>query len=318
MNAFGLSKNLLSAGVIALGVALAGCEADGGGNFPGGNGGNGDNGDNGDGLPGSPADIRNCEVPVGQSLCVVGGADHAGGLVDVLLDEDGPLGPIAGAIDQTALTDTLVTLLQNDGDLASIVEGLISDGQLQEGLEELLLDDGSGTGSLATLLEDLLLDNEDGDGLVALFGDSLPGLVEALLIEGVDPSCQAPLGTLCLITGDGNQMGLVDLLLTSDGALGALSPSLTGEVTDEIVATLGDLLESDGSLVNLLEGLFVMGHLADGLEVLLLGDPDAGTPSGLVMALEDVLGNLGIAVEEILDYVGGLLGLGQAPLGGLQ
>jgi len=293
----------------ALVMSAVGCTANGVDADALGDGfGNGNN--NGGGSNGSPTDITNCQVPVGATLCVLGGSDHPGGLVDVLLASDGPLGPIAGAIDVTALTNALTQTLENDSTLAGIVTGLIQDGQLVEGLQLLLLGpNNDGMGAVAETLQLLLLPNEQGVGLTALLGEQgVAGLVQALLLDGTDASCQAPLGTLCLIAGDGNQTGLVDLLLTSDGALGALSPFLTTQVTDEVVATLGDLLASNGSLRDLVTGLIQDGQLATALQVLLIGAPDQGVQSGLVMALQDLLGGLGIIVNDVLTFVGSLLG----------
>ena len=299
MMAFNEMKTLLAVGAVALLLGLGGCEADSDTVDVGGDSGP---------TPGSIVDVNDCQVPVGDMLCVLGGPDHPGGLVDELLAEDGPLGPIAGAIDVSALTDTLAFILENDGDLASLVESLIASGQLAEGLQLLLLGDEDGEGGLADILSGLLLPNEEGEGLLALFGeDGIPGLVQALLVDGASSDCQAPLGTLCLIAGDdSDQTGLVDLLLTSDGVLGSLSQTLTGDVTDDVVAVLGDLLESDGSLGDLVQGLFADGQLAEGLQVLLVGDPDEGVQSGLVQALDSLLGGLGDITSNIIGFVQGL------------
>jgi len=305
LNTFAAIRKALTAGLFASMVAIAGCSADGdGSSFPGGGGGGGGGG--------GVTDVTNCQVPLGTTLCVLGGDDHAGGLVDVLLAEDGPLGPIAGAIDVSALTIALQEMLESDGTLTGLVTGLLADGQLQEGLELLLLGDGNGEGGLAELIGGLLLPNEEGTGLIALFGeDGITDLVTALLIDGTSSDCQAPLGTLCLIAGDGtDQMGLVDLLLTSDGVLASLSPTATGGTTDQIVEILGDLLESDGSLANLVEGLLVNGQLAEGLQALLVGDPEAGVEGGLVQGLGNLLGGLGDVVTDLVDFLGGLFGLG--------
>lgn len=306
MMTFDLLKKCMAAGLVALSVGLSGCEADADGADEYGVG------DSPIGTPGSPTDVRNCDVPVGDTLCVLGGPGHGGGLVEVLLAEDGPLGPIAGAIDVSALTDTLAFMLENDGDLADLLAGLLAEGQLQEGLQLLLLGDGNGEGGLADILSGLLAGNEEGEGLLALFGeDGIPGLVEALLIDGASSDCQALLGTVCLISGDGNdQLGVVDLLLTSDGLLGSLSPTLSGDVTDDVVAILGDLLDSNGSLGDLVNGLFEEGQLAEGLQVLLVGSPDNGAPSGLVEALDGLVGGLGDVVTDLLDFLGGLFGEG--------
>jgi len=304
MNKFELLKKTLGACLLVTAVALTGCDAQGDGDAL--NGGSGPGGGSG-----GPTDLSNCAVPVGL-LCVLGGDDHdGGGLVDVLLDEDGPLGPIAGAIDTSELTDALTTLLENDdGSLASLVTGLIQDGNLQEGLQALLLGtDGSGDSGLAAILQGVLLPNEEGQGLIALFGeDGIQGLVMALLVDGTDSDCQAPLGTLCLIAGDNsNQMGLVDLLLTSDGLLGSLSPTLTGGVTDDVVAILGDLLESDGSLPDLIQGLTQDGQLATALQVLLVGEGGDPTSSGLIQALQNALTGLPSTVQDLVEFLQSLL-----------
>ncbi|EIT69102.1 MULTISPECIES: hypothetical protein [Hydrocarboniphaga] len=301
MNTFDVIKKTLVAGFVLASAALAGCEAQG------------DRSDlPGNGSAGSIVDVEGCAVPVSGTLCVLGGKDHEGGLVDVLLSPDGPLGPIAGAIDSSELTDALVTLLENDnGSLASILTGLFMDGQLVAGLRELLLGvDGTGNNGLASIIQGVLTPNEQGQGLVNLFGEEgIQGLVVALA-TGADSDCQAPLGTLCLIAGENSdQVGLVDLLATSNGLLGALSPTLTNGVTDDVVATLGDLLASNGSLPGLLQGLIQEGQLASALQVLLIGEPDAGVPSGLVQALQNLFTGLGSTIGEVVDYIGGLLGL---------
>lgn len=301
MNTFDVIKKTLVAGFVLASAALAGCEAQS------------DRSDlPGNGSAGSIVDVEGCAVPVSGTLCVLGGKDHEGGLVDVLLSPDGPLGPIAGAIDSSELTDALVTLLENDnGSLASILTGLFMDGQLVAGLRELLLGvDGTGNNGLASIIQGVLTPNEQGQGLVNLFGEEgIQGLVVALA-TGADSDCQAPLGTLCLIAGENSdQVGLVDLLATSNGLLGALSPTLTNGVTDDVVATLGDLLASNGSLPGLLQGLIQEGQLASALQVLLIGEPDAGVPSGLVQALQNLFTGLGSTIGEVVDYIGGLLGL---------
>lgn len=289
-------------------VLLAGCEAQGvdPSQFPGGGGGGGNNA-----PPGSIGDTINCEVPV-SGLCVLRGDGPGEGLVEALLDPNGPLGPIVGSIDTAALEDALIILLANDnGDLPGLLTNLAAEGQLQEGLTLLLLGaDGDGMGALAETLQNLLLPNEDGtpNGLIALFGlgdedgGGAVGLLQALLIDGQDPAaCQAPLGTICLISGDGNQRGLIDLLLTSGGVAGGLSQTLTQGETDELVEVLGDLLESNGALADLVTGLLQDGQLAQGLEVLLMG---ANDQQGLVELLQDLVTDL----PDILGDVGGFLG----------
>lgn len=290
-------------------VFLLGCEANGvdAGNFPGG-GGNG-------APPGSIGDITNCEVPV-ANLCVLGGDSHPGGLADVLLADDGPLAPIASAIDTEALVEALEATLSNpNGDLPGLLQALIAEGQLQEGLTLLLLgENGDGMGALAETLMNLLLPNEEGDGLMGIIGadgGGAVGLLQALLLDGSDINCQAPLGTLCLISGGEGQTGLIDVLLTSPGLLGGLTPTLTEEATDELVATLGNLLESNGALADLVNGLFQEGQLVEGLQVLLMGSPEDEIQSGLVDLLEGSVGNLGTVLAEVVDnLVGNLLGGG--------
>ena len=288
------TKKKLALGLLFVaGLALSGCNAQGDGSTIG---------DNGGGI----TNTDNCAVPLGATLCVLGGDNHDGGLVDVLLAEDGPLGPIAGAIDTTELTTTLTDLLQNDGTLASLVTGLLMDGQLTDALQYLLLGtDGSGSNGLAAVLSGVLLPNEEGQGLLALFGeDGIQGLVMALRVDGTDSKCQAPLGTLCLIAGSNtNQTGLVDLLLTSDGLVGSLSPTLATGVTDDVVKILGDMLESNGSLSDLLTGLIQKGQLADALKVLLVGEPDKNVQSGLVQALSNLFGGLGATVDDLVSYL---------------
>ena len=178
------------------------------------------------------------------------------------------------------------------------------EGQLQAGLTELLTGGEDGEGGLADILSDLLIGTEEGQGLAALLGENgVQGLITALLVEPTDPDCQVPLGTLCLITGDGNQQGLVDVLITEDGALAQISDNLS---QDELVAILANTLESDGSLQDLVTGLIQDGQLAEGLQALLIGDPDAGVPSGLVQALQGLLNP--DLVTDLVDFLAGLLG----------
>lgn len=299
-NAFNTLKYTLTACLLISAAALTGCDAQGDGSLL-------------DNPGGGITDTSHCQVPLGDSLCVLGGEDHPGGLVDVLLAPDGPLGPIAGAIDTSELTNALTQLLENDGTLSSVVQGLLADGQLTEALNLLLVGlDPSGDSGLAAILSGVLLPNDEGQGLLALFGeDGIQGLVMALLVDGASSDCQAPLGTLCLIAGSGSdQVGLVDLLLTSDGLLGALSPTLTTGVTDDVVAILGDLLQSNGALSDLVNGLVQQGHLAEALQVLLIGEPDQGIQSGLVQALNNLLGGLGSVVDDLITFLSGILGAG--------
>lgn len=301
-------KSLLLPALAA--IFLVGCEANGvdAGLGGGGGGGGGDL----NVPPGSLADTTNCASAV-SGLCVLGGESHPGGIVDLLLAPEGPLGPIASAIDVSALTNTLTVLLSSDdGTLAGLVRGLTADGQVTEALLLLLIgEDGQGQGAIAETLVNLLLPNEEGTGLLALIGGldggGVVGFLQALLLGGEgNPECQAPLGTLCLIAGEGDQQGLIDILLTSGGLAGSLSQTLTQEVLDDLVATLGDLLASDGSLTGLVQGLFAEGHLIEGLSVLLRGTDGEGGLS-LLEIIEGTLSGLGGIVTDVLGFVRGLL-----------
>ncbi|WP_424938695.1 hypothetical protein [Algiphilus sp.] len=242
-------------------------------------------------------------MPLG-GVCVLAGSEGSDGLVDDLLREGGALAPIADNINTADLENALQTLLASDGDLQSLVSNLLMEGQLQAGLTELLTGGEDGEGGLADILSDLLIGTEEGQGLAALLGENgVQGLITALLVEPTDPDCQVPLGTLCLITGDGNQQGLVDVLITEDGALAQISDNLS---QDELVAILANTLESDGSLQDLVTGLIQDGQLAEGLQALLIGDPDAGVPSGLVQALQGLLNP--DLVTDLVDFLAGLLG----------
>lgn len=295
MNTMEQLKRALSATLLVGALALAGCQADGN---------PADLDDRGDDI----VDVANCQVPAGQRLCVLGGANHPGGIVDVLLENDGPLGPIAAAVDASALTDALEDMLENDGDLVSLLTNLFANGQLQEGLQRLLLGDSQGNGGLAQFGNDLLLGNDEADGLRGLFGeDGIVGLLEALAMGGGGAECKAPIGTLCLIsTDDDRRTGLINLLADDDGALAALSPRL-GEITDDLVTILGDMLQSDGSLPDLFTQAIQEGNLAAGLEVLLLG-PDDDTQPGLVTFLEDLLTSTPTIITQIIDTLTGLFG----------
>ena len=295
-------KTLLAAGLGI--VLLAGCEANGVdparlGQIGGGNG----------APPGSIADTTNCAAPV-SGICVLGGETHPGGLVEVLLAPDGPLGPIAASIDTDALQSALTNLLENDnGDLAGVLTNLVAEGQLEEGLTLLLLGENmDGMGALAETLQNLLLGNEQGQGLMMLLSEAgAVGFLQALLLDGSDASCQAPLGTLCLISGGGSQLGLVDLLLTSGGVAGSLSQELTGPELDNLVGTLGNLLESNGALADLVTGLFEEGQLVEGLNVLLMGSEGVGDGLGLLDILTGTTENLDGIVADIADFLGILL-----------
>lgn len=293
----GLFTGLTSA---LLAVAMVGCSADSNNPTLPGNGGGG-----GGGGGGGITDVENCQVPV-VGICVLDPAD-GDGLVDQLLDPNGPLGPIARAVSVEGLTNALTTLLQNDGDLASLLTNL-AEGNLQEGLQELLIGTDNG-GGLANIIAEVIRgneDNEEAQGLVGLFGeDGLPGLIRALA-QGGDADCGTALGTICLVSGGGSQTGLVDLLLTSNGVLGALSPLLTQEVTDNLVDIVGDILASDdGALSTILSNALVDGNLATGLQALLIGNEEN---QGLVPTLQGLLGNLGGIIGEILGNIGRLFG----------
>lgn len=292
---------LFAVGALAFAGLLAGCAQSGddtqgvGPGSPGGNGGGG--GTNG------PGDVANCAIPLG-GICVLAGSQGSDGLVDDLLRDGGALAPIADNINTQDLEAALEALLASDGDLESLVTNLLMEGQLQEGLTLLLTGNENGEGGLADILADLLIGTEEGEGLAALLGeDGVQGLVMALLVEPTDPDCQVPLGTLCLITGDGSQQGLVDVLITEEGALAQISQNLS---QDELVAILSNTLESDGSLQDLVTGLIQDGQLQAGLEALLIGDPDAGVQSGLVQALEGLL--TPELVTDLLGTIAGLLG----------
>ncbi|MHA7834098.1 MAG: hypothetical protein ACX94A_06405 [Algiphilus sp.] len=295
------TTRFLAVGALAFAGLMAGCAQSGDdtqGIGPGGPGGNGGGG----GLNG-PGDVANCSVPLG-GVCVLAGSEGSDGLVDDLLRDGGALAPIADNINTADLENALQTLLASDGDLESLVTNLLMEGQLEEGLMELLTGGEDGQGGLADILTDLLMGTDQGEGLAALVGeDGVQGLITALLVEPADPNCQVPLGTLCLITGDGKQQGLVDVLITEDGALAQISDNLS---QDELVAILSNTLESDGSLQDLVTGLIQDGQLAEGLQALLIGEPDAGVQSGLVQALEGLL--TPDLVTDLVDLVAGLLG----------
>ena len=246
--------------------------------------------------------VTDCEVPL-SSLCVLAGDSDEEGIVELLLDpENGPLGPIAGQIGgREELAEALIILLESDGDLQSLLENLLLEGNLEAGLERLLLGDENGEGGLADILEQLLLGDGEEGGLEGLLGEEgVAGLLQALLIDPDDEvDCQAPLGNVCLIAGeDSDRQGVLDLI-ASDGAL-----SSTGITGDELLEALGMLLESDGSLPGLIENLFLEGQLEEGLTFLLLGNEDEG---GLVAILEDLL-NLDAITDGLTCVVNLLLG----------
>ncbi|WP_420427020.1 hypothetical protein [Algiphilus sp.] len=252
----------------------------------------------------SVLNLQDCRVPV-SNLCLIGGDNHSGGIVDILLRPTGPLGPLAGEINAEDLVEAIATLLENDdGSLNAILTGLITDGQLQEALELLLLGDGQGNGDLQDIIGSLLLGDGSGGGLAGILGpDGVAGLVEALLTDGTADACQANLGTLCLIGGDSDHIGLVDLLLLDGGVLEALSDELTQE---ELVEILGDTLESNGALAELVANLIQGGQLEEGLTALLVGD--GSDQGGLVQAVQNTVDNLDTIIEDILSFIGRLTG----------
>lgn len=252
----------------------------------------------------SVLNLQDCRVPV-SSLCVIGGTNHSGGVVDILLRPTGPLGPLAGEINAEDLVEAVATLLENDdGSLNAILTGLITDGQLQEALELLLLGDAQGNGDLQDIIGAMLIGDPSGGGLVGILGpQGVTGLVQALLTDGTTDDCQANLGTLCLVGGDSSNIGLVDLLLLDGGVLDSISDELSQE---EIAEILGDTLESDGALANLVANLFTEGQLAEGLTALLIGEDEE--QAGLVQAIQNTVGDLDAIVEDILAFIGRLTG----------
>lgn len=234
----------------------------------------------------------NCDAPA-AGICVL---DTDGtGLVNVLLDEgNGPLAPIVGNIGgKDKLVTILTDLLNNpDGSLGGIVKGLIQEGQLQEAIKTLLLNEQNG---LRTILPELLT------GLPGLLQDGAGGLLKALLTGTENSACQAPLGTVCLV-GSGDKVGVLDMLIGDDGYLGN-----TGLSQSELVGILGDTLQGDGSLQDLVTNLFQEGQLVEGLKALLIGnDETAGGRPGLLNALEGVVTNL---PQGVIDTLGTLLGV---------
>lgn len=305
-----MRKPFLAVAALAFAGLMAGCAqggADDSGIGPGDPGGGGGGG----GGPGGPGDVANCAVPL-AGICVLAGSEGNEGLVDDLLAPGGALAPIADNLNTADLEDALEGLLASDGNLADLVSNLLSEGQAQEGLTQLLTGREDGEGGLADILADALTGTEEGEGLQSLAGeDGVAGLLMALLVEPTDPDCQVPLGTLCVITGDGNQQGVVDVLLTGDGALAEVSGSLA---QDELVAILSNTLESDGGLRTLVTNLLAEGQLADGLTALLVGNPDNDEQSGLIQALEGLLSPE--TVTDLVDTIGGLLGVGGGDGGG--
>lgn len=293
MNPFMNLKTGLLACVLASSVLLSGCQADGDGTVgPG----------NGVGGGGSVDGTGQCVVPAGD-ICVSGGSGTTTALLDELLAPNGPLSALAGPLGEAGVTEDLETavqdLLVNDGDLANLVENLLlgtngKDPNLQLAAAALL------DGGLQDILTGLLSPQTLTD---TLGPEGVAGLLQALLLDGTDANCQAPLGTICLIGGNGGKTGLVEALITDNGNL---TPLADGNLSEQdLVAVLGDLLESNGSLADLVSGLFQDGQLIEGLRVLLdpneagsvadaLGDLllDQGRDQNLVTALLDGLGQL--------------------------
>lgn len=292
MNTYELMKKALAAGVVAVSIGLAGCHADGDNTVgPG----------NGVGGGGSSDGTGNCVVPLGE-VCVSGGSGSTNALLDDALAAGGPLASLAGPL--SGVTDELQTaiqnLLENDGDLASLVTNLLqgTDGKepnLQLALAALL--DGG--------LEDILTDLLSAQTLQNLLGEEgVTGVVKGLLQSSGDDKCQAAVSTVCLIGGDGGKTGLVDALITENGALADLAANLA---LDDLVGTLGDLLESDGTIGDLVSGLLQEGQLMAALEKLL--DPNQEG------SLADTLGDLLLGqgrdqnlVQQLLNGLGNLVG----------
>lgn len=242
-------------------------------------------------------DPTDCTAPA-AGICVLDSS--GGGLVNVLLN--GPLAPIA---DNLGGKDELVTVLTNllendDGSLGSIVKGLIQDGQLQEALKTLLLDEQNG---LRTILPELLT------GLPDLLTDGVGGLVEALATGTDTSACDAAVGTVCLV-GSGDTVGVLDLLIGDDGYLNSVGLS-----QQQLVDVLGNTLESgDGSLQGLVQGLFQEGQLQAGLKALLIGNEDTGGSPGLLNALQSVGANL---ASGLVNTLATLLGVDPGSVGNL-
>lgn len=108
----------------------------------------------------------NCQSALG-TVCLVGnGGQH--GVLDMLLGDSGYL--TQEGINTGTLVSTLGNMLQNNGSLASTVQGLFQQGNLQEGLQTLLAGANGTPGLLQTL----------GGTLTSLPG-ALSGLVGGLL-----------------------------------------------------------------------------------------------------------------------------------------
>lgn len=137
----------------------------------------------------------------------------------------------------------------------------------------------------------------------------------AFRINGEGPTdvanCASNVSGLCVLGGEGNDEGLVDLLLDDDnGPLAPLAGQIGGK--EKLADALETLLENDdGELTTLLENLFLEGNLQDGLEQLLISD------QGLQSILPELLmgddeGNAGL--QELLAGEDGARGLLEALL----
>lgn len=287
MNNFMNLKTALLGCVLVSTMVLTGCQADGDGTVG----------------PGSLGDgTGNCIVPAGD-ICVSGASGSETALLDELLKPNGPLSSLAGPLAPVTedLQEAVQTLLQNDGDLANLVENLLVGTNGKEPNLQLaaaaLIDGG---------LEEILTDLLSPETLQDTLGeDGVAGLLQTLLLEGSDTNCQAPLGTICLIGGNGGKTGLVEALITDNGNLTPLAANNLSE--EDLVAVLGDLLESNGSLADLLTGLFADGQLIEGLQVLL----DPNEDGSLTDALGDLLlqdGRDQNIITAILNGLGSILG----------
>jgi|GEM_PF-2566285 len=137
----------------------------------------------------------------------------------------------------------------------------------------------------------------------------------AFRINGEGPidvvNCASNVSGLCILGGEGNNEGLVDLLLDDEnGPLAPLAGQIGGK--EKLANALETLLENDdGELTTLLENLFLEGNLQKGLEQLLISD------QGLQSILPELLmgddeGNAGL--EELLAGEDGARGLLEALL----
>lgn len=244
---------------------------------------------------------KDCTVPLagqsnvpGDGVCLLG-ANGKGGLVDTLFAASGPLAPLAANLPATKMLKTdLTALLKNDdGSLQSLVTALTTGGNLQNGIQTLLMNKDTG---LAAIVQSVV----DPDNLKGLLGTDggVADLLKTLATGTSNADCQSALGTVCLV-GNGGQHGVLDMLLGDSGYL-----TQEGINTGTLVSTLGNMLQNNGSLASTVQGLFQQGHLQKGLQTLLAGDKDNGTP-GLLQTLGGTLTSLPGALSGL---VGGLLG----------